>query len=152
VDFKAGTNFYDYAANDPIVFVDPSGLWHCAAGVDCNIIPELKDALVCFDKCTNGETVVTSARRAPSPKHPTGSHSRGEACDMNRANNPDVSRPDAERCRKQCFPNGYGQEEKNRPDYPPIGPDDPATHYHFQLHTVPGGQPGFGQGIKPYDP
>jgi RHS repeat-associated protein len=152
VDFEAGTNFYDYVANDPTVFIDPWGLWHCVAGIDCNITPDLKNALECFDKCTNGETVVTSARRPPSPKHPNGSHSRGEACDLNRANNPGVTRPDAERCRKQCFANGYGQEENNRPDYKPQNPDDPSTHYHFQLRTVPGAQPGFGQGIKPYNP
>jgi RHS repeat-associated protein len=153
VDFEGGTNFYDYVANGPAVFIDPWGLWHCAAGVDCNIKPDLKDALVCFDNCTHGETVVTSGRRPPSPKHPNGPHPRGEACDINRANNPGVSRPDAERCRKQCFPNGYGQEEDNSPEYhKQMSPSDPGTHFHYQLHTVPGGQPGFGQGIKPYNP
>jgi RHS repeat-associated protein len=36
-----GTNFYIYVNNSPIVFIDPSGLAHCAAGADCNFTPEM---------------------------------------------------------------------------------------------------------------
>jgi hypothetical protein len=154
LDFGGGTNFYDYVANNPTVFIDPFGLWHCVAGADCsNLNPDLERSLVCFDICTGRETAVTSARRPPSPKHPNGPHSRGEACDINRANNPGVSRPDAERCREHCFANGYGQEEDNSPDYHKrMSPDDPGTHFHYQLNPAPSGKPGFGQGIKPYNP
>jgi hypothetical protein len=45
----------------------------------------------------------------------------------------------------QCFPDGYGQEENN-------DPKTGGTHFHFQQYTVPGGQPYFAPGIRPYAP
>jgi|SRR5215469_3321216 hypothetical protein len=62
----------------------------------------------------------------PFGRHPNSSHSRGEAVDFNRADNACLSRPDAERSTQQCFPKGYGQEERNSPKYKPLVPDDPA--------------------------
>ena len=144
LDFDAGTNFYDYVANNPTVFIDPFGLWHCAGDVDCNLTPDLKKGLDCFDKCTNRETVVTSGRRPPSHKHPNGSHSRGEACDLGRNHNPGLDPNKARQCFLNCFPHGYGQEENKQ--------DGKGTHYHFQVNTVPGGTPRFATGIQPYDP
>jgi RHS repeat-associated protein len=142
-----GTNFYIYVNNSPIVFIDPSGLAHCAAGADCNFTPEMRDALACFDRCTHRDNEVTSGRRPGG-----GQHGNGQACDLNRANNRDLERPVVERCVMQCFAHGYGQEEHNSPTYHPVDPADPSTHYHLQINTVPGTQPGFGNGIRPYQP
>jgi hypothetical protein len=83
LDFGGGTNFYDYVANDPTVFIDPFGLYRCVAGADCsNLNPELERSLICFDICTGRDTAVTSARRPPSRRFPHGSHQRGLACDI----------------------------------------------------------------------
>jgi hypothetical protein len=48
-------------------------------------------------------------------------------------------------CFLQSFPNSYGQEEKN-------GGGIPGTHFHFQLNPIPGTQPGFPPGVRPYQP
>jgi RHS repeat-associated protein len=69
LDFETGTNFYDYVANDPTTLIDPWGLWHCAAGANCNFTPEFKKGLDCFQKCIGStEVIITSGRRPPSPK------------------------------------------------------------------------------------
>ena len=119
-DFGAGTNFYDYAANSPIVLIDPFGLWHCAANVNCNFTPGLKKALDCFDQQCKSDTVITGGRGNRSK--PNSSHSKGEACDVGRNSNPKLSRDKVEACFLKCFPNGYGQEENN-------DPGNPGTHF-----------------------
>ena len=135
MDFDAGTNFYDYVANDPTTLIDPWGLWHCAAGANCNFTPEFKHGLDCFQKCIGStEVIITSGRRPPSPKHPNSSHSRGEACDIGRNANPNLPPDKVVQCFLKCFPHGYGQQEQNQ---------GPGTHFHFQLSPVPGGHPGF---------
>jgi len=50
LDSQTGTNFYDYAANDPTTLIDPWGLWHCAAGVDCNFTPDFKKGARLFSE------------------------------------------------------------------------------------------------------
>jgi RHS repeat-associated protein len=134
---------YSYVASNPINLFDSLGLYHCVGGANCNFTPDTDTALQCFDTCTGHDSEITSGRRPGG-----GQHGSGQACDLNRANNPDLSRPDAERCTSQCFPHGYGQEEQNGPN----SSDPNGTHFHLQLNTVPGGQPGFGGGIRPYQP
>jgi RHS repeat-associated protein len=141
--FDDGSNFYDYAANDPIVFIDPWGLWHCVGDANCNFDPNMINGLNCFDNCTHCNTAITSGRRPPTPTHPNSSHSRGQACDAGRNNNPCLTPDTTRTCFLQCFPQGYCQEESN---------SGPGTHYHLQLNTVPGGRPGCAQGIQPYNP
>jgi len=66
LDFDGdGTNFYDYALNDPNVFVDPYGLWHCVADADCNFTPEFKKGLDRFQLCM-GQTGRSSIFRSIS--------------------------------------------------------------------------------------
>ena len=142
-----GTNFYAYVDNNPIILIDPSGLTHCVGGANCDFTPPMRDALQCFDSCTGRDNAVTSGRRPGG-----GQHGRGQACDLNRANNPSLSRPDVGRCVQQCFPNGYAQEEKNGPSYRPTNPNDPSTHWHLQLNTLPGGAPGLSERVQPYTP
>jgi RHS repeat-associated protein len=151
VDFDGGTNFYDYVANDPVTLFDPWGLWHCVASANCNFTPPMKKNLDCFDKCTGGDTAITSGVRPPSPKHPNSSHSRGEACDIGRKCNPNLGLDKAKQCFFQCFPGGYGQEECNAPDSKDPKRDT-GTHFHFQYSPVPGGKPGFANGTQPYNP
>jgi hypothetical protein len=138
----AGPHLYAYVGSNPLVVADPLGLYHCVGGASCDFTPDMDRALDCFDECTGRDTAITSGRRDTPPG---GSHARGEACDVGRNSNPDLPRPDAEDCRQQCFPNGYGQEEEN-------GPNIPGTHFHFQLNALPGTQPGFAPGVRPYQP
>jgi RHS repeat-associated protein len=128
---------YSYVANNSVNLIDSLGLYHCVDDANCDFTPDMDAAIQCFDDCTHHDTVVTSGRRNGQQNQ----HGQGTACDVGRNNNPDVSRPDAERCRAQCFSEGYGQEEQN------CGSD--GTHYHLQLHTVPGGLPRFRPGIAP---
>ncbi len=140
------TNLYTYAVDDPITYFDPDGLYHCVQGAVCDFTPGMGDALRCFDDCTGRDTKVTSGR----DRHPaTDPHMHGDACDVGRNTNRDLSRPTAERCFNKCFmPTGYGQEEYNDPR------NDSAGGTHFHLQDVPGlGDPparGFPPGIKPH--
>lgn len=70
---------------------------------------------------------------------------RGEACDIGRNPNPDLTRDAAETCFQLCFPAGsYGQEENNA---------GPGTHFHFQTNEnrsdVQGRPPLFAPGVVP---
>jgi hypothetical protein len=103
----------------------------------------MRTALDCFDRCTGRDNEITSGRRPGG-----GQHGRGTACDMNRANNPNLSRNNVARCTRQCFPHGFGQEEHNGPN----SSDPHGTHYHEQLNTVPGGRPGFAPTVRRYQP
>lgn len=44
---------------------------------------------------------------------------------------------------ESSFPQGHGREEQNR---------DGGTHFHLQLHTIPGANPGFSPRVEPYQP
>lgn len=134
---------YAYVASNPVNLMDLLGLYHCVGGANCDFSNDMNTALQCFDTCTDRDTAITGGRGDRSRGN--SSHSRGEACDIGRNSNPDLTRDDTERCTAQCFPNGYGQEEGN-------GPHTIGTHFHLQLHTVPGGRPDFGTGIQPYMP
>jgi RHS repeat-associated protein len=176
MSFSAGVNFYAYVGNAPTNLKDSRGLapdwWNsllnhlyppippppaenwpappapfipfgCGSQVNCNFTPDMSNALDCFRTCLGRQITVTGGR-GPRKK-PNSSHERGEGCDLGRNNNPNISPDDARSCWTECDPNGYGQEENN-------GPSTGGTHYHFQLNTVPGGQPGFAPGIQPYAP
>jgi RHS repeat-associated protein len=144
IGFAGGDiNLYRYVSNNPATWIDPFGLYHCVNGANCNFSPDLSNDLLCFDTCTGSDTAITGGRGSRST--PNSSHARGQACDIGRNSNPDLSRDDVTQCFEQCFPGGYGQEESN-------GPSTPGTHFHIQISPVPGGQPGFAPGVRPYAP
>ena|ERR1700674_3974778 len=150
IGFDEGLNFYAYTENTPTNWIDPFGLYHCVGNANCNFTPPMASALHCFDNCIAKalglpafDTVITGGVGKRSK--PGSSHSKGEAADIGRNCNPSLTPNNVKPCFSKCFPNGYGQEENNDPS---IG----GTHFHFQLNTVPWGQPRFAPGIQPYAP
>lgn len=172
IGFESGDNFYAYTENNPTNWIDPSGTdiicpsflpWckpataptptpppsrskfplHCSTPSECNFTPDMNRALQCFQNCIGTQLIITGGRGPRSKAN--SSHSRGEACDLGRNSNRGLSPDMVKPCFANCFPHGYGQEERN-------GPGTPGTHFHFQVNTVPGGQPRFAPGIQPYAP
>ena len=92
-----------------------------------------------MDTFTGSDLAITSGLGGRNT--PNSSHSRGEACDLGHGANPGLTPDTVRQCRAQCFPQGYGQEEQN---------GGSGTHYHLQLHTVPGGQPGMPPRVQPH--
>jgi len=94
--------------------------------------------LTCFLICVGGAkpgpgVTVTAGKEGGHSKGST--HEAGQACDIGKNSNPDLTRPKVEKCYKQCFPgkNNYGQEEDN--------------HYHMQTRPGRGGANGFASGV-----
>ncbi len=137
------TNLMSYVANDPVNWIDPEGLYKFAPGAKGPLTAGLDSALTCFESCSGTEVTVTSAVRSESK----GPHGSGNACDVGRGANPDLSRGTAEQCYQKCFnPSAsFAQEENNNPN---IG----GTHFHFQNQPGRGGAHDFRNGIAPYQP
>jgi hypothetical protein len=143
-------SLYPYVEGNPILWKDPWGLYKCARGANCNFIPELDAALNCFEKCYGKPLTVTCGANS----HPvTDPHMWGTAVDIGQNANPGLTRPIAENCFKQCFPQkdtggggwgSYGQQEYNS------GNPADGTHFHFQYFPGLGGASGFSGGIHPH--
>ena len=130
-----------HVSNDPINYFDPFGLYECVGGANCDFTQSLVDALKCFDKCTKRDTKITCGKDS----HPEGDpHMSGEAADIGRNTNSDLSRDSADKCYAECFSNkSYAQEEENKGS---------GTHFHVQVRPGKGGATGFPPGVKPHGP
>jgi RHS repeat-associated protein len=139
------TSFYSYVGNDPVFWNDPLGLYKCAPGANCDFIPELDAALKCFEKCYNKPLTITCGADSHPPADP---HMWGNSADIGQNTNPGLTRPIAENCFKQCFPQGimgsYAQQEYNA--------NNNGTHFHFQYFPASGDLSGFRPGIAPHGP
>ena len=170
ITFESGLNFYGYTQNSPTLMVDPSGLepnnWSpivvflhlfgppallptrqplfCTTASECKFTPDMENALQHFQDCMAKQIKITGGRGARS--RPNSSHSRGEACDLGRNNNPGLS-PDNV---KPCFASSFtkrvwaGGEERS---------SNPGNTFSFPIESYSeGGKPGFARGIQPYTP
>ena len=100
--------------------------------------------MTCFDNCSGRDNAITSGTDSHRPDDP---HTLGNAVDLGRGSNPDLSRDTAEGCYNQCFASngasGFGQEEAN------LGP---GTHFHLQCVPGQGGATNahFPPGVVPH--
>lgn len=128
------TNLYRYVENNPVSWIDPWGLFKYSPTAGDPVNATTTTAMECFEKCSGLEITVTAGKEGG---HSKGSaHETGEACDVGKNSNPDLTRATTERCFTQCFneTSSYGQEESN--------------HYHLQTRTGAGGATGFAPGVK----
>jgi RHS repeat-associated protein len=72
-------NIYVYAANDPILFVDPFGLYRLKPGVPAITNPELDALLRCMDKYAGQELTITSTTEG---RHQNPCHAAGTCADI----------------------------------------------------------------------
>ena len=140
LEFDGGdTNLYGYVGNNPVNWVDPFGLYYCAGNAVCDFTDEMDQALQCFDRCTHRNTCITSGRDSHPADAP---HSRGEAVDIGRNHNRDLTRGTADECWAQCFSSqSYAQEKRNA---------GLGTHFHFQTVPLRNGETGFPLGVQPH--
>jgi RHS repeat-associated protein len=134
IRFEGGMNFYVYVDNGPVTYIDPWGLLKYTKTAGGPVSPEMNTYLVCFERCVGREITITAGQEGG---HSQGSADEtGEAADIGKPSNPSLTRQDAERCFKQCFPQNrcYGQEEGN--------------HYHFQSRPGRNKSTGFPPGVK----
>jgi hypothetical protein len=138
--FGSDVNFYPYVDNDPVVLIDPFGLYTCVGMAVCNFTPDMNIALLRFEKCLGHDIKITCGNDRHKVDDP---HTKGLAVDIGIGSNPWLVRDDVEKCFYAAFPNtAYGQQEWN---------DEPSIpgkfHYHLQYVPNPLLQTGFSKGI-----
>jgi RHS repeat-associated protein len=138
--FYSDVNFYPYVENAPPVLVDPSGLYSCVQGANCDFMPEMNNALHSFENCLEHNITITCGRSGHAPSDP---HMRGLAVDVGHGTNPWLNRGQVIRCFNAAFPSdAYGQQEYNRGN-------SGEYHYHLQYTPGRGSATGFSTYIHP---
>lgn len=124
---------YVYVTNGPINWIDPWGLYKYSPTAGDPVDDATGKAMTCFETCSGSDITITAGKEGG---HSTGSkHETGQACDVGKNSNPDLTTDTAKKCFTQCFSStSYGQEEGN--------------HYHFQTTPGKGGATGFADGVK----
>lgn len=130
IGFNGGdTNLYGYVLQDPVNFVDPSGLLTPNAAPPRTIMPTGQNLtnMQCLESCLGGDLLVTGGQEQ-SGHTKNSKHSSNNACDIAGPNNgnPQTSDPNKVRqCAKSC---GYshGQFESF-----PSNPN--RNHWHLQI-------------------
>ncbi|MDO9182085.1 MAG: RHS repeat-associated core domain-containing protein, partial [Bacteriovorax sp.] len=136
IRFDTGdTNLYGYTSNDPVNFIDAEGLYKYSPTAGGPVDSATGAALSCFESCSGLEITVTAGKEGGHS--PGSAHATGQACDVGKNSNPNLTRPVAQQCFSKCFnqSTSFGQEEGN--------------HFHFQTRPGKGGAVGgFPLGIK----
>jgi RHS repeat-associated protein len=158
IGLEGGLNSYVYT-NRPLNEIDLEGLMGNAPGNGGQsifpILPAMphvdyprraglrpdrrtQDAMQCLANCLKRDITVTGAKEG-DPHKPNSAHRTGQACDVGKNSNRNISRSDIDRCFPGCtgpdiFIWGYEGEE----------------NFHFQTRPGEGGATGFPSGIKRY--
>lgn len=140
---ESGVNTYMYVDNDPLVYVDPFGLWKVKGPQvpDPNKIdPVLYVFMNCVQRCYGSAWQLTVT--ATTNDHKTGAHSRGRAVDFTLPDGA-LGANDAVCCALNCGAR-YVQDEYHYPSPNATGP-----HIHAQLDKGKGGAKGTGSHPRP---
>ncbi len=134
IGFNGGdTNLYGYVLNDPIGFIDPSGLIHYNAPAPRTVPVQgaTQAALVCTEQClqqatgNSGLDLLITGGAEQSGHSQNSHHYSGEACDVAGTKFNDVTDTQVKACAASCgFSAGQYEQFKNRPN---------ADHWHLQL-------------------
>ncbi len=149
-------DFYLYTENNPVLWVDPLGLWTCATYANCsNINPDLSAALDRLEQCYGKPLTVTCGSNGHQPTVDDKGighgdpHFYGNAVDVGQNANPGLSISIFTKCFLQSFPqknpNGSGWGSYAQPEY---NDKDHSNGIHFHIQYF-GGALG-GSGVSPY--
>jgi RHS repeat-associated protein len=130
-----GINLYGFVENNPVNFVDPWGLYELKDTAGEPLDSRTHDALVCFEKCLGRDVTVTGAKECKGHVE-NSAHCNGQACDLGKNNNLDLSRSEVEQCFDECegsegFVWGY----------------EGTPNFHLQTRPNKWGAKGFRPGI-----
>jgi RHS repeat-associated protein len=135
IGFAGGdTNLYGYVANDPVNFIDPTGLirYNAPPPRTVPVTGATENALRCTEACLQRNTnnssldlLVTGG--AETTGHSRNSHhSRGEACDIAGPRFNPVTDADVKECAVRCgFQAGHFEQFSQNPN---------RDHWHLQLN------------------
>jgi len=118
--FDAGVDFYTYVRNNPINFIDPSGLYELGDKVP-PLNPRMQKFMECMDDCTGDSQHINATTNG---KHHDPGHAAGTTVDLRPIGTPSKT---VFCCAGKCGA-AYGLDERKIKTDLGNGP-----HYHLQL-------------------